>query len=622
MFKRLFVLAALASSAFAQECEELTTPQLCGTESVSIDLEECNSTSISMPQFKPCCRLQTEQARKCDDPDATQACRSMEISSGLCPGNSNDNCCFRKEMSMKLYFKFQTSNETCCSKCRCYGDPHCESFDGTPDTWIICDARDPQPTNRQRCPMSQSMCKAQLDHLGKPCNWTNPKNLPWNIGMLGSPCVFTQSDTPPFMVMYEAEGFKITLNQGERSVIKHLIIDDGPNKYVLGAEDCFASAYTTGAPTNPWREQVGGPAPNKPADWLPYKWTWGPLDGEDILWSVDNLLSLVDMTVRCTRTVEVVNGRRRYGPPRLNVDIVEPKNWKDADQRPNAGGFCPEGTITKQGSYRHTDEIIRRGWCTQDVEQIDIARLLCGEGTTNAGIDGCKLRWCQSPYSSGANRPTAVTQQCMSDISNFGWDTTWCSTFTLPLNNTQASQCADSALCRQCRNDMADFGWKAAIAKYGAGLQPSDDDCVTREDLPPDLLGFCTKGVRVQYYDRVDGEWVTQFAIPADKCLKNGFITITQELDAPLFENPMRIIQCSEPKGTCLTNKCEAEIGFTASIEVDVQTSEIETVYNLFTNGKLVCDPAFWSTPTECLGFDPEKMCPCPNRRLKALPHH
>jgi hypothetical protein len=415
------------------------------------------------------------------------------------------------------------------------------------------------------------------------------------------------------MIMYETENFKINLTQGERSVIKHVIITDGPNEYALGAYDCFDAAYSANA-SNPWRTFAsrGAPPPNMPADWLPYKWTWSPLDGEDILWSIDGLNSQIDISVRCTRTVAIENGRRRFGPPRLNVDIVEPLNWQDADQRPNAGGFCPKGLIDRQGSHALTDWILKNDYCTNQADNLDVARYLCGEGTTAAGVEGCKLRWCTTPNDRTPPRPSDVAKTCVADINTYGWDATFCATNVIPGQPT--SSCSGSSLCRTCLSDIRDFGWKAAIAKYGNGVSVSNE-CVTREQLPPDLLGSCTKGVRVQYFDSDFNEWRTQFAIPSDFCLKDGYITITDETDARLFENPMRIIQCSEPKGACLTNKCASEIGFSAKIELDVQTSEIERVWNLFEAGLLICDPKIWADPTDCLGFNPEKMCPCPDRR-------
>jgi hypothetical protein len=322
------------------------------------------------------------------------------------------------------------------------------------------------------------------------------------------------------------------------------------------------------------------------------------------------------MTVRCTRTVQINNGRRRYGPPRLNVDITEPLNWQDADQRPQAGGFCPTGTIAKQGSYAHTNQILANNWCTNTVNNLDVAKVLCGSGTTSAGVQGCMISWCRQPTPQSAVRPQEDVNQCLSDISTVGWDKTFCATMLLP-DPVIASTCVTDANCRQCVNDITDFGWAAAVAKYIGGTG-SSGQCVTRDDLPPDLAGFCTEGVRVQYYDSNAQEWVTQFAIPAGYCLENGYITLTSKTDAPLFENPMRIIQCSTPKGTCLTNNCASEIGFSASIELSVQTSEFETVWDLFQSGTLICNPQYWSSPTECLGFTPEQMCPCSRRALKS----
>ncbi|KAH9260806.1 hypothetical protein BASA81_001273 [Batrachochytrium salamandrivorans] len=303
MSRFLLLLAGLAALATAQNtCTTLDTPRLCGSESMA-----------------PCCRLHTEIPRKCDDPEARQKCRSLEITPAICPGEESASCCARKELSMDLYFKFEVTNKTCCSACRCYGDPHCESFEGKADTWVICDARNPKPGNIAQCPMNKAVCENQVDHTGQPCHWTStPAQKDWSIALMGSPC-------------------------RERSIIQDLIIQDGKKQYVLGAQECFNYAYNR---------------------------------TEKTAWKTDY--------VRCTRTPERVAGKIKYGPPRLNVEIVEPMDWHDIDRRPNIGGFCPDGFITKQGSTGNTDRITAMNACNSETDNLLVAQALCGRGCSVA----------------------------------------------------------------------------------------------------------------------------------------------------------------------------------------------------------------------------------------------
>lgn len=519
---------------------------------------------------------------------------------------------------MNLHFKFEVSNKTCCSSCRCYGDPHCESFEGKADTWVICDARNPKPGNIAQCPMSKAVCENQIDHTGNPCHWTStPAQRDWSIALMGSPCRANQSAfiTPPQMSMYKSNNFNIILNQGERSIIQDLIIQDGNKQYVLGAQECFNYAYNRTEKTA-WRTDYGihGTIPASGL-WLPMNWSWSPIDGQDILWEVTGLDSLIDVSVRCTRTPERVGGKIKYGPPRLNVEIVEPMDWHDIDRRPNVSGFCPDGAITKQGSTGNTDRITEMNACNSETDNLLVAQALCGEAVTTPGVPGCMQSWCRANLPLGNNLDQQ--QQCISDIQTYGWSAQFCALNVFGARSCTSNctfsgnMCKGNLGCRTCMSMITDDGWAAAITKYGdMTITPSDEDCTSV--LRPNLIG-AEKGVRIQYFEPNAQIWITKYAIPSTMCLKGGFVTFNKDLDPELFYNPIRLLQCANLASDGLGGKCSQEIGFKAHIEVTVTESKMQVVNELFDRGDLICNPQRFPSPDACFGdYVPEKTCPCP----------
>jgi len=120
------------------------------------------------------------------------------------------------------------------------------------------------------------------------------------------------------------------------------------------------------------------------------------------------------------------------------------------------------------------------------------------------------------------------------------------------------------------------------------------------------------------FFDLLTQQWVTKFAIPYPKQICGNHLIITKDQDPELFRNPIRISQCSPPIGSCLESKCDQEFGFKASVKTFVTSNEFKTVWDLFNGGDLVCNPIVWPTPTSCLGFTPDAMCPCPTSSPRA----
>jgi len=551
------------------------------------------------PAMEPCCRLQAEKSDVCDTPSAPGEvkCRSVTINNAACPTTSTDFCDVQA-MTLDMSLTFQTANQTCCSSCTCYGDPHCEAFDGQTDTWVVCDARVIKPnTENQQCPLSKSMCLQQLDNLGNPCVWQpNPTGKKWNIALQGSQCIFSNQLQPPTMIMYKADNFTLELIMGERSIIQALLITDTNSGagYYMSAADCVSMAGSD--PPGPWRVSPNKAAPTDPT-WLPYGFQWTTLSGGDILWSITTLPSQVDMSIRCTRTIVMSStGVAQYGAPRLNIEqLVEPYNY--LTQRKNAGGFCAKGTIDKQGTTSNTDYLTSLGACELQSDDLVVGKVLCSPGLTQQGVVGCKIQWCNSVRSD--------LSTCLDDIATYGWDHTYCASKTVP--DKQASECT-TGNCAQCVHDIADFGWAAAVNTWNSVVSQSGGDCVTRAQLPPALVE-CQDGVNIQYLNS-ENVWTTYLGVPSFVALCNNKITFDSVADQVLFQYPVRAIQCSQPS-SCLSNACLPAQGFTASFLFTATPDTKTTVYDLFASGVLVCNPKVYSNSTSCVNANVPKMCPC-----------
>src|SRR5262249_9228308 len=161
-----------------------------------------------------------------------------------------------------------------------YGDPHCQSFSGQSDTWVVCDSRVVKGQTSQ-CTESKAMCLKQRDNLGATCVWQpNPSGQNWNIGLQGSQCIFSSKQHPPNMTMYKADNFSLELILGERAIIQSIAIQDrnSGNGYYLSAADCLQPVEF------PWRATpLAKSAPTNPS-WLPYSFRKGVLSGGDVLW--------------------------------------------------------------------------------------------------------------------------------------------------------------------------------------------------------------------------------------------------------------------------------------------------------------------------------------------------
>jgi len=486
----------------------------------------------------------------------------MELDQPICPSGNPDFCNIEL-MTLNLSLSFQLdSNSSCCHSCTCYGDPHCIGFNGKNDTWVVCDARVIKPnTGMQQCTMNKAMCLKQIDNTGNPCQWQNAvKGKKWKLGIQGSQCIPSNNKLPPQMLMYSADNFRAELYMGERAIITSMqIVDTGSgNGYFLSAQNCYDDVGG-----QPWRDSFAGTtAPTSPS-WAPndpYKFSYTVIDnGEaygaganvfDVLWEVANLPSSIGLSIRCTRTATVVNGQIEFSAPRLNIDqLREPLNY--LTQRTNVGGFCPNGTIAKEGTTSNTDMLEKLGACEPQSQDLDIAKVICSAGTSQAGVVGCQLDWCKAT--------TLDFTSCAADIKQYGWDQTYCAVHTVLSQRAADCTAAKSQICAQCLSTIEEFGFTYANEIF-QDVHPASVTCTPQSALPSSLQD-CQPGVNVQYWN--GGAWVNYLGVPSTITLCGGKVSFDSVQNPELFANRVRLSQCSLDVA-CLSDECATTFGWSA----------------------------------------------------------
>ncbi|GBG34662.1 Hypothetical Protein FCC1311_108842 [Hondaea fermentalgiana] len=122
---------ALSTQAQTDSCE-ITLDTIDWSNTSTFNLSGCGEAPVS---FGGCCGNLLQ--------DSEDACSTAIFESAACedrdcvenPPNASDSVIFSFAWAY-------SSTETCCEKCKCYGDPLCEAFDGTTDQMIECDGRD------------------------------------------------------------------------------------------------------------------------------------------------------------------------------------------------------------------------------------------------------------------------------------------------------------------------------------------------------------------------------------------------------------------------------------------------------------------------------------------------
>lgn len=600
----LLTLNLQESYVHAAPCVPDPNQYLCGDLTTVVPIRnDCKTQNITLDPIEPCCPMNPvpKPANVCPlPPNSEPKCRYVELSHGACL--TADEC---RAMVLRMSIEKTIQPDKCCETCACYGDPHCESFAGIIDTWVLCDART-KKKGVSGCPITESQCVLERDHNGNPCFWRpNIPGVKWNTGLMGSQCIFDMENQElPGLQMYKADDFEIFLKLGERGIISHASIDSNGGTFTMTSEACFEEYFkaANGEDPNatPWRNDDGS-APLDPS-WLPRTWPFTMLPGGDILWSVIGLKSGINVNIRCTRTVGKVNGQLRYGPPRLNIEeVIEPVS---RNLRKNVAGFCVTNKIdTMKATTENSLAMLEKGCHVEGNSELEIAKILCSKGISDAGLAACRENYCKAAR--------VNWEECVLEIGRFGWERVWCAANTLESKNPVL---CTLGVCRQCVSDIADFGWLSAIERwkdYYKGTGISEGDCLKLDELPTDITS-CQRGLTLQY-EESPGVWKNYKSIPATAEICNGRLEFDSNSHPLLFVKKIRIKQCALSR-ECLADSCDPEIGFKANLQFISEESIAEDLVELVDNGDLICNPdKYPNDPKGCLKINPPDMCTCPD---------
>lgn len=568
--KLVLAIAAVVVLAVPQ-AEAKCSNQLCnhdgsGSADASPFTESyCSSRSNGdvVGSFDKCCPYSTDD---CDTVGTGKTCRTLPVGGQFCDPETDRYECTQLQGSV-LYIDMEVDyadvDGSCCSTCQCYGDPNCISFDSVIDEWVLCDARLKDP-ELGHCIMSKDVCDKQTDSNGNACVWldetrrlrsaTNQgRNLvstsSWSVTLQGSPCQpdFTLDDAPT-MTMYKADGFKLDLTMGERGVITSVIITTSQAIFTLEAERCD-DLRSSADPLDAWIVS------NEDGIDIANTWTRSMTNEIDTTWFVYDPDTGIRMTLVCTKSYEQVGRVIQTGPPRINVnELLEP----DADRttRSNLGGFCETGVIAeKKGTTGNTDTL--HEYCSSKAnEDLSAAKVFCGGGVTQAGVDACKVKWCNKAYG------YASSTKCLSYIKETSWPVAYCHAAALYLSSTYPDQYEADRVQRSCQDTIQEFSWTQAVNEYGTGaagsvgsaptppptspVYSSPEQCAESLEIYLNIeIDECTDKIAVQY--ELDGTWLTAFEIPTALPPCDGTLLTTFEKVPELFMHPIRFYQCERP---------------------------------------------------------------------------
>lgn len=299
------------------------------------------------------------------------------------------------------------------------------------------------------------------------------------------------------------------------------------------------------------------------------------------------------------------------------------------DQLNGGKGYCPTGSFEiGKATTNSTDNLNANGGCSgtrTKSENFKIAKVfypIKSEAQTPQAIK----RFCNE-YVLGRKRKNVGNKDpnrkkgnkdvktCYNNIvKKYGWDYEFCTAMTVKIDKTDPELCKTTKECIVCLNDIQDFGWQFAKDKY-TNQQVDKAPCVKLASLKDDdgnfitVLPPCVRGMYLQYEEKPN-KWVTYLALPAGKRLCPGSGQFTQVSDGPLFQYPIRFIQCGKDINglSCPEEdekkKCDADEGFKVSVNITRRADNPEaSLVELISEGDaLICDPAkFPGKPFECI---------------------
>ncbi|GBG34657.1 Hypothetical Protein FCC1311_108792 [Hondaea fermentalgiana] len=562
------VVVAMAASTAAQT----TTQCEIGTEELEwgSSVIGCGTVSVSMGG---CCGTALPEAANATSTDEA-ICRSLEMQRAYCENEDLEGCDnFKPNATHAITFEidvtYADAEDTCCSQCKCYGDPLCEAFDGSRDQMIECDAR-----NFTDCGLQQDICRRQFDHAGNRCKWLKGNdNYPWWVSNLedGSPCQADYEKSGQLeLVLVEVGDFKLSTLIGERGVQTDVLVKmaGSSDVYSMSSEDCFDNDprnVGTSSAASAWDMPTNASAPAE--------WSVETPNSIDVVWHVGDASVGIYADVVCTKA---------SGASRTRLDI---ENITDT-QGLSGNGYCYTGVI-KSGKQRGSN--VGNTQAHYDCLQRELPSLvstckaLTSDSCSYQNVAGWQQYWCETAelefteatgdtYADLVTSCLAIIRNGTEDEQAAHWDRLACQMNSgLPYGTDQQ----DSSVT-ECLDNLNEFGFYAWTQKY-EGIIPHEwtvaETCVSSieafTDVPAD--DTCASGLLVEVNKGGSWEGVLYFPPESPPCA--DAIIEANGADFPdLFLYPIRLRQCGL-SASCLVTEGGTECRPVMSIDATLDFS-------------------------------------------------
>mmetsp|Transcript_20766 Transcript_20766/g.36339 ORF Transcript_20766/g.36339 Transcript_20766/m.36339 type:complete len:1158 (-) Transcript_20766:380-3853(-) len=519
-------------------CESCcTSDNILDSGALSGSLESDDSTAL--------CRQVLTTAPFCDASDSsmTSICDSLITSNG--------------QGVLTVNLTLNTTEMSCCKNCAAWGDPLVSSFDGEISKWINCDGRN------SNCAIKEDVCESQLDHAGNACVYNSAIadliKVGSDIGAYGSPC---QSNVTlsgeAILTMYEGDGFRVNITNGERSVITHMSLETTYDNYTLDAALCFNDD-----PYDAWTTASGNEI-----DSAYLGLDFSATDNDDqYIWAVRDLENSLFMRIRCIRMTSSAGYTGGY---RMNIEsLIDIET-----DRTDTDGFCESGVIdTGLATINSNGEI-----CQENIEDIvDFCRAVATPSCMLSEIATEVQNWCDTANVFQTSEDHA--QECYDYIKPSrkkttkilnAWEEIYCDAVASLRDSSQSVDQWRTLCVSRLQNE----GFASVVAELGDGRLTSSSQSLycassaSEYSLKSESDG-CMPGISVEYLNST-GDWVESFFVPQSlpPC---GNQLVIDAVDFPeLFLNQIRFKQCELdttecPVGTHTDSYCATAQGYTIS---------------------------------------------------------
>mmetsp|Transcript_9394 Transcript_9394/g.18600 ORF Transcript_9394/g.18600 Transcript_9394/m.18600 type:complete len:1185 (+) Transcript_9394:88-3642(+) len=493
---------------------------------------------------------------------SADTCRIVETTNAYCDLDS-DSGCEAENANLELAFTFSyetvTSDELCCAKCDCWGDPRCTAFDGSRDNWIICDDR-----RASNCQHGPTRCHKHRDPWGNRCEYVRRTRVPdsddaqpwwYSWEQSGSPCQSTaiwEGTMFPTMVMYDGQDQVLNLTLGERGIIASVAVTEASGAiYTLTSEDCLSKSSASS-----WTSSDSSSIPDT--------WTVTVESDTRVRWNIQNDAATVYTTILCQATSDYRS--------RLDINLQIPTAGDSTN--PDSEGFCATGSISEDSKGTGTLSISQDDMCLRSEvgSCVEACKALVDTTCLEENLEENVRYWCQMNDYTGVTPTINSTEECVSRIvmeencneTAYNWADIVCQIDNMNSDKTSY----DESGYQKCLGDIEDNTWFQYVMDRPTYTVVSSDSAPT--ECISDVTEYnttkssdCAVGVQVQSYDSSSDSWVDEFFIPVEYPPCNDLLNISGSDYPDLMTRPIRFIQCESIQAQCaVENSCLPTNGF------------------------------------------------------------